>query len=254
LYSRSYQCLYDYATFEVSLLYATARDLFQRSHELLDFTIFARPTDPNAPFVDYLLLEVKVCPTCAFASNDPGHFESGNPYVQTFQPDELGRQRVLDQAPARLALLQNAPTLEIRERTLEDALTSYKLGIQSSSSLFSADPHQGALEIVRSANYALKAAHLCEGAQRVKERDMWNQVALGYLLRTLEVDLKGAALAKSLYQLGALSYMLGDKKPLARAFSELRKMTEESPTRESNMYYQRLRRIWLDREEVAPPA
>lgn len=250
IYARTIRCRLDQAAFEAFNLYSSARDKFMRTDEMFDVPYFENPkADPT--YVNYLLLEVRVCPRCYFASNEPGHFDTDSQWVKPVPIQDKTLKKLIESFPARRAIASAAATLASAERTPDDALTSYKLGIQCATAMHASDPDHLAVEVVRAANYAMRAARLCqEGARPEEERLNWMRIALGYLRKALEADLGGVLLYKSLYQLGALGVYLKDDWAIGRAYESMRKLYYGEPTHELTAYYSRLRRLWGDREEI----
>jgi hypothetical protein len=131
---------------------------------------------------------------------------------------------------------------------VEDALASYRLAAHSSCTLYDADHRAFAQEIVRAGNMALRAARLARESGRPEEHLAWLKIAFEYLQRAKEARLRGVALYKSLYQLAVVGILLGEDIVTSRAYEEMRKLSGSEPTKELHAYFNRLRRIWRDRD------
>ena len=254
IYARKIKCKLDGTEFEMFNLYSSTRDQFQRVDELFDIPYYTNPKNDER-FVNFLLLEVKVCPKCYFASNEPGHFITDSQWVKAVSWEPKTLTKLKEGAPPRRKIAGSSPTIAEEGRTLEEALTSYKLGIQVCTAMHASDPDHMAMEVMRAGNYALRAARLCTDAKRPEEeRVNWLHIGLGYLRKSLEADVRGMVLYKSLYQLGSLGIYLGDDWAAGRAYQSMRKLSMTNPTHELNAYYSRLRRLWGDREEIRKDA
>lgn len=241
LYARAWRCLFCGTSFEAYLMYASARAALEHLDDRLDSPWF----DASC---NYLHLDVKVCPSCAFASNDPRQFDAGSDWTEPMKPGAAAARQIEATRPARTAMAARAPTLSSRERTAADALTAYRIAMQCAGILGKHQEGAAGVEAYRAANYAIRAARLCEEAGRHEERRTHLEVARGFLRKAAEGDLTGVALYRSLYQLGALAIVFGDDKTASFALESLRGRTEEA--NELLAYRSRLKRLWEDREEI----
>lgn len=242
VYQKSYLCLFDGATFVGYKLYPSAQTRLERADTLLDIPVYINDGQPG--YVNYLLLEVKVCPKCFFASNDDQFFQTSSAFAKPLELDSDIVSVVNNQVKERREMGKNAPTLFSRERSPADAIVSYKLGIASSKAIYDVAPRQYGMEAARMANYALKAAKLLEG-QNEAEREMWLKLAMDFLQQASTGGLKGTLLAKTLYQQLALSLYLGEDSMASRTFEYLRKLQDKAAL----AYVNRGRQLWEDREQ-----
>lgn len=242
VHQKSYICLFDGAAFVGYKLYPSAQARLERTDPLFDIPVYVDDGKPG--YVNYLLLEVKVCPKCYFACNDDQYFQTSSAFAKPLELDSDVVAVVKQQEKERREIGRSAPTLFSRERSLADAVVAYKLGIASSKAIYDVAPRQYSVEAVRMANYALKAAKLLEG-HNAAERETWLRLAKELLEQASAADLKGGLLAKTLYQWLALSLHLGEDATASRVFESLRKLQDRSAL----AYVNRGRQLWEDREQ-----
>lgn len=248
LFSKTYTCLFDSASFKGHKLYPSAREKYERVDEYFDMPIYVSPVKDDQ-FCNYTLIEVKVCPQCLFASNDDRHFKTDDPYnVPMEAPDNI-LQAVTNTLAARKATAAAASNdLQSIGRSAADALVSYKLAISSSISLYHGDVKAFAVELPRIGKYGLKGAQICLENNLVEEREKWLQLSLEYFKKTLDAELWGALYYRSLYQLSALAIYFSQDIFASRAFEILRKEGLGAHSTTLSAYTNRLRKIWQDRD------
>lgn len=242
VYQKSYICVFDGTTFVGYKLYPSVQTRLERTDTLFDIPVYVNDGQPG--YVNYLLLEVKVCPKCFFASNDDRFFQTSSAFAKPLELDSDIVSVINNRLKERREIGQNAPTLFSRDRSPADAIVSYKLGIASSKAMFDVAPRQYGMEAARMANYALKAAKLLEGRSEA-ERETWLKLGLDLLQQAAQGDLKGTILAKTLYQLLALSLYLGEDSAASRTFEHLRKLQDKAAL----AYVNRGRQLWEDRDQ-----
>lgn len=243
IYPRAWRCLFDGTSFDAWLIYSTSRDKSQKLDELLDVAYWV-----PVGSVDFGLLEIKVCPSCLFASPDPAMFDGANPYVPPAKFDEAVRRKIVAATAQRRPLAPDPARLTSRDRTVDEALAASRLAVMCSITLFDADSRAYAGEIVRAANVAMRAARICADVKRGADRAAWMREAHSHLLRSKEADLKGPALYKSLYQLGVISIVTGDDRTASHCHEEMRRLEQDEPARELTAYFNRFRKVWQDRD------
>jgi uncharacterized protein (DUF2225 family) len=244
VFKKRVQCIWDNTAFEVFKLYPSAREKFERWDEFFDIPIYLN--ERNDPlFHNYLLMDVKVCPTCFFGSNDESYFTS----PPAVAPD-LRVREVINQGKAlRESMATQASNLfEETKRDLEDAVISYRIGIFSSEGLYKVNPRRYAIEAIRKANYVLKVARLYEEVGDLEHREKWLRVGLSYFQQGLEADVKGVITYKTLYQCAALGVYFGQDVIASRAFDRLNRLPERETSKELLKYLNRIRRIWEERD------
>lgn len=206
------------------------------------------PTDAGGNFSNFLLVEVRVCSGCFFASNDDGQFiteRSGN--AEPWVPDAAERAAVQAQADTRRRIAAAATNLQAFPRSTADALVAYALGIHSATTLLKTG-RNNPIEAVRLGNYALKCGHLCELAEQHDRVNVWRKGAMEYFNTAFGLDIKGPTLYRTLYQLGALGIFFNEDVIASRAFDYLSKLADKEPSRDLTRYTERLRNIWQDRD------
>lgn len=247
LFSKAYTCLFDKTKFSAWKIYPSARDRYERGDELLDVPVYRNPgNDEN--FCNYTLIEVKVCPACAFASAHDSHFLTDDPYNQPMEIADEQMEAIQQGAPSRLALAKTAKELQGEKRTYDDAIIAFKLAVSSSMALVQSDRKRFAGELPAIANYALKTSQLCLEAGYAADRDRWLHLAHEYFKNTIECEVRGAAYYRSIYQLAAISVYLGEDLTASRCYEILTKESRAAHHASLTAYHNRVRKIWQDRD------
>lgn len=245
-YKKAFACLLDGGVFDAWRMYPSVRNKYERLDEHLDVPYY--DTAPTGEFSNALLQEVRVCPTCAFASNDDAHFKSDSAYVTPIDFGDSVLKALSTQALARREKVQAASTLYQCPRSAEDAVTAYKIAILTSTTIYNAEPRRFAGEAVRLANYALKLSRIFQELRQPEMREGWRRAAYEYLTKSLDSDIRGVTRWRGLYQLSALAVYFGDDRVAARTFETLRKAESTDPDRELSRYLNRTRQVWDNRD------
>lgn len=245
-YAKECACPFCSTVFKGWRLYPTVRVKVERLDDYFDVPYY-ESDGPGAPFCDFLCHEVRVCPGCAYASNEETQFaiERGTP---TWKPEKEVGQAVRTAAADRKRLAAQAADLQVFPRSPADALVGFTVAIHASLTLFKASARTHAIETVRAGNYALKAAILSTKVGRTERVEPWRRAAFDYLRRAFEADVTGPASYRATYQLGALAIWFGEDSTASHAFEQLRGLRQRDSSRELNRYLERLRTIWQDRD------
>lgn len=244
-YSKQYTCLFCGAEFRGHRLYPTAREKIEKWNDFFDIPYY-EAKDPAA-FADFLCVEVKVCPGCAFASNDDGQFHTER-QDNSWKPEAGDREAMSKLMTDRKAIAIQGANLQSFPRDASDAIVAYKLGIHSATTLFNVSARRYAVETMRMGNYAHKAALLSQKAGQPERVTLWRKAAMEYFRHAFQAELKGAIHWRGVYQLGALAIHFGDDTTASRCFEYLRGLYDKEPDRDLHRYMERLRRIWQDRD------
>ncbi len=245
-YRKLYTCRFCGTPFEWRRLYPTVRGQVERWDEYFDIPVY-EPTDSSGLFSDVLRVEVIVCPDCAFGSNEEAQFITEKP-SKKWEPQPVVVERVQQARPGRLEIAREAGDLKAFPRSIDDAIVCLKLAIHSSTMIFNADPNFNAIEAARLGTYALKAARFSREQGQEKRERTWRNAALEYFRRAFEVEIKGVAHYRAVYQLGALAIHLSDDQSASRAFAYIRELEEKEPGKELHKFVLRFKRIWQDRD------
>jgi uncharacterized protein (DUF2225 family) len=241
-YPKQYRCPFDGSEFTSYRLYPSARTKFERTDEIFDFPIFVNETgDEN--FVDFSLMEVKVCPTCYFASTDEEMFSPR--FAEGL--DRRTKEIMLNARPQREEIFKQAKNIFAVVRDIEDAIISYKLAILSSETLVSAYESFFAQELVRVGMYALKVSHLCKRS-KPREYEKWMQTAFEGFKRASQLNLRGVLYYRTLYQLTALSVFFYEDSIAARSVETLMKLERSEGSKDVLKYLNRAKDIWQCRD------
>lgn len=114
-------------------------------------------------FVDYYLCEVKVCPTCHFSSEFNGHFVTTIATTRPIELDEDLIENLKTDSEERRKLTEGKDIVTI-PRTVELAVTSYEMAIETSRTIFETARNPYCEEAIRMASYLIKIATLKERA------------------------------------------------------------------------------------------
>lgn len=245
-YKKAYTCRFCGTPFEWRRLYPTVRGHVERWDEYFDIPVY-EAEDSSGLFGDVLRVEVVVCPECAFASNEESRFITERP-SGSWEPPVSVIDLVQRMRPARLTLSEEAEDVQRFPRSIDDAIVCLKLAIHSSTMIFNADPQSNPIESARLGTYALKAAQLSRQQEQEERELTWRKAALEYFRRAFEVEIKGVAHYRAVYQMGALSIYLSDDQTASRSFAYLRDLEEKEPGKELHKFVIRYKRIWQDRE------
>jgi len=245
-YKKAYTCRFCGTPFEWRRLYPTVRGQVERWDEYFDIPIY-EPEDASGLFGDVLRVEVIVCPECAFASNEESRFITERPSV-SWEPHVSVIELLQRMRSARLTLSKEAEKIQLFPRSMEDAIVCLKLAIHSSTMIFNADPQSNPIESARLGTYALKAAQLSGQLKQGGRELTWRKAALEYFRRAFEVEVKGVAHYRAVYQMGALAIYLSDDQTASRSFTYLRELEDKEPGKELHKFVLRYKRIWQDRD------
>ena len=222
-YKRNFTCLVDGQDFDVFRMKPTPKRKFSRRDEFLDVDYFE--SDTGGEFTDYLYQEVVVCPGCGFASGEDRFFRGPSRFVDAVEFDRSLRDSLKKTTPERLETCERATDLYCFPRSLEDALLSYEVGIQTSRSLLTLDRRRFTSEARRIPSYSFKAARIATAAGRKELEEKWLRRALETLEDAVEV-VTGSSLYRSYYQIIALSIQLGEDRNAVRDLHRMRTTAE----------------------------
>lgn len=248
LYERNFECLFCKTKFPVWKLYPTVANKTIKYHDLFEFPYYM--PCKNVPFINYLYLEVKVCPGCFFATNEDAFFYSDSGTVKMIIVSKETIANILSNKQERAAMIESNKTLFSKERTFDDAITSYKLAIATSNVLFTADKEKYKIEVVRMGNYGLRIYRLCEETKKLDQIKKWLEFSQSILSKVLEFELDSPVIYRGIYQLVALSIYLGNDKHASQAFEILKRDSQDKGTKEAVVYFNRVKKLWQDREYV----
>jgi len=184
---------------------------------IFDVLVYKEPT-PGHDRCNYLLLAVRVCPDCFFASTSDAHF-----ICRRFDPseqevlEERFRHFVADAGDQRREIAAAATdNLFSPARTRRDALVAYELAIHSATTLYESSPTRFVVELARAGNYALKAAEIArEMDDRRRMTHYMNRAA--ELLQQAYAELPvGVCLFRTIYQAAAALLAVGQDRTAAQ--------------------------------------
>ncbi|MBI4577064.1 MAG: DUF2225 domain-containing protein [Planctomycetes bacterium] len=219
-----------------------------------DVPVYKGPA-PGRRHCNYLLMEVHVCPTCHFASNDFNHFRDTKKKTTT-RPAEFSqkaRKALEDHRPRRAEMVKEAgPSLLVGEgRTPEDAVHAHLLAASCAETIHSQHPETQPLVLVRAANYYLKAAQLCAELDALSREEAFLKKGRE-LLDKVYPQVQGPNLYKVMFQLMVLQLAFGDETSGSKLFGSFRKMQSGGvPANEQPFltpYLNRAQQAWEGRE------
>lgn len=185
LYARSLQCAFHESPTEFYGYCLRSKTQFVDMN-LFDIPRYAKAVR-GADHCNFLLVEVRVCPDCFFATNEDRYYHMLTKRTGAglgFSPAR--KARVLMERGAAKRGKQGKPLGEHvwnEERTPAEALAAYQLAILSSRTLYDSDPLSFVLELCRIAGYHLKSAEI---ALKLIDDAARHDHHLGAALETLE--------------------------------------------------------------------
>lgn len=247
------------------------------TQNLFDLPVYLKAIG-QSHYCNYHLVQVTVCPQCLFASNSPDLFL--RPVDRQRQRGPAMREKILQVVQAdsqrRRRLAQElSPTFFSEQRTLEQALLSLNLALDSSHSLLQADSSRFINELARMGNYHLRLAHLKEhrhlGLGLVSATDhvgpdLTPEIAEHYtaahiFFRKAAQYVQGSLLCKTLYQLTATSVFLSDDETAKQAVDRLSQLSSGGVSASEDRsvilrYVSRAKKVLGQREQhrMIPPA
>ncbi|MHC4605559.1 MAG: DUF2225 domain-containing protein [Planctomycetota bacterium] len=245
-YKKKFTCLIDGQTFDVFRMYPSVRRDCERVDDYFDAPYY--DPGPDGMFTNNLLMEVRACPECGFASIDDRHFKTDLTGITPVELDKGARELLNQTAEKRTELLRKAKDLYTSPRTHEDAVLAYKMAILTSTMIYKSDPRRQAVETVRLANYALRLARICDEMKNEGQREGWRRAALEYLTKSYESDVMGDIRHRSCYQLSALCIYFGNDSFASRIFEKMRRDKSADATRAFTKYLNRIKGIWEHRD------
>ena len=174
--------------------------------------------NPGFDPVDYLKLEVFVCPDTYFSSNIIEFFHKPGEEVNEILEDEKLRGEILPRLTRMQVLGELPASFYSVNRNIEQALTAFELAMHTSNTLYTLDKVKFEHELYLIAEYALKAALLSK-AQKIQKREHKYLLAANKVLQKLFSQQNGVLKFKALYQLTAIALYLGDQES-AKKFIE----------------------------------
>ncbi|MEM8875216.1 MAG: hypothetical protein AAGD32_13285 [Planctomycetota bacterium] len=208
----------------------------------------------GADFVDFNRIETIVCPTCGFASNDPGWFvDLKEADAQDPAPANIVDAAALSAIEAateeRLELLGKPDRLFwSHERSADQAILALRLSIASGITLYNANPERSARVAFNVANDYLRLAVLQEQADEPTGESFAQ--AQRWLLDAYN-HLEGPRLTKAMYQLLALGLRSDNPKSGYEYLKQLDCLQRKSAGSDrtfAERYLNRAKNIWSDRD------
>ena len=258
LYTRSLQCkLHHSGTSFLGFCLRSKTQLMETN--LFDIPRYIRPMG-KSDYCNFYLLEVRVCPDCFFASAEDRQFRVLSGRVdEVFSPAERVVNLLGRAAPHRRKTgSQAGQNLWAENRTVDEAITAYELGVMSAQALYEAASTVYAEELCRIASYHFKSAELLLNYKKDAEaHDRHLEGALEALERGyLELEM-GPNLFRAIYQIVALLVWFGRDAPSRRYLSRFRDLYRGKSTALSerhrgllNRYYQRAQTVYEDRDLI----
>lgn len=216
-----------------------------------DLPVYKSPMS-GMDFVNFHLLNIAVCPTCFFATNNPAYLI--DPGADPHEHTPATRKAIIDGAPARAAMAAKVgPDFFNEHRTAADAIVAHQLAIRCGETIFACNKSSLPFELLRLGNYHLRLAHLYELENPADERREANLTqALEWLKQGFTV-LDPPALFKATYQIIAIAIALGDDRgayPYLTRMKEMRTEPMQDPTHASMLdrYAGRAINVWENRD------
>lgn len=249
--------------------YSLRSDRIETTFNYFDLPVYLRPIG-KADYCNYHLVNVTVCPQCLFASNHHEMFwRAGDrqrksasmreKIIQVVQADQQRRRRISGEL---------TPSFFNEQRSMEDALLSLELALDSSRSLLQADSSQFINELARMGNYHLRLAHLKEhlyrgfgqgGATEQIGLELPPQVVEHYanaqiFFKKAAQFVQGALLSKTLYQLAATSIFMNDDETARHAVDRLEELNRHGLLTSDERgtvtrYHHRAKKAWGQRDQ-----
>lgn len=220
--------------------------------DYFDLTVYKAPARKDIDFVDFNLLAVMVCPSCWFATNDPGYLIDRTEGARRHVIAPGTKNAILADQPNREQIAQAATELMFSEqRPVDQAIVAYRLAVESSLVIREQNRYGLPIESLRLANYHLRLRRLLQQTGH-SDYEAECEPALKWLTEAFStVDAPG--LFKAAYQLVALSIRNGDNRTAFQYIARLKEMQQDVTLDKSirngaERYLNRCQSIWEDRD------
>ena len=245
-YERNFTCPVDRKTFVGFRMFPTVKERLERRDPYFD-DVYFEPARTST-FTDYLLMMVRVCPGCGFASSEDSFYKVDDPYIATHDWEKTTLNGLQIQSAPRTDLLKEAQDLYVCPRSPEDTVLAYKAAILTSTALYNIHNRRHSGELIRMGNYGLTLARIDREYSRGEMYESWLRAAMEYFTRALQTDVKGDVRYRGLYQLAAVSIRLDENRLASRVFEILRAMAKKETSGELKRWFARVRSIWENRD------
>ena len=238
---------------------------FSLGHQRFEENLFGIPRslgalDGYAP-VDYLLLEVQVCPVCWFAS--PSRQDFGKPGEPRELTPKFLEALTLGQPERARVAKPHARGLGRADRDADAARTAFALALLSTrAEVQTGNP----AALFKQAHIHLAAARLDEDAGRLGEARLGLEAALAAYRSYLTGELPAAREAKTLRQITALAVALGQDELAERTRGSLFNLRYKTQQRLKEVeagledavaayekYFRQADEVWQDRAHLRFP-
>lgn len=220
--------------------------------DYFDLTVYKAPARKEIDFIDFNLLAVMVCPSCWFATNDPGYLIDQADGAKRHVIAPGTRNAILEDQPNREQIAQAAnETMFSEQRPIDQAIVAYRLAIESSLVIREQNRYGLPIESLRLANYHLRLRRLLQQTNH-PQFEAECEPALKWLAEAFST-VEAPGLFKAAYQLVALSIRNGDDRTAFQYIARLKEMQQDSTLDKSirdgaERYLYRCQSIWEDRD------
>ena len=181
-------------------------------------------------FCNFTALEVSVCPTTFFATNELRGFRSTqNPTHSVLENIDL--QKLLLPKLIQMREMQGnlAPSMYSIGRSVEDGVLAYNLAIYTSETLFQIDENQFSGELSKIGEYSLKAALLSKLEKSQEREKQFIDLALESYQKSLPYT-KGEQYFRNCFRIVALSVYLANYTIAEETITQMVKYFHEHQT------------------------